>query len=488
MTMEGKLRLMVALAAASLMANAIPAKTVRLAGLAVLFGALLAAARSIFRQTRRLRERGEELEGRREGLESEANRRIAQLQSLNSRLETASGSAEMFLACVPSVLIGLDADGRITRWNAAATTTFGVDADRAAGQTLADCGIRWRQAGAAAQIAAWLASAGPSQRSADIPFERGHQLRLLGLHIRRILAPDGATSFIVIGADITERRALEQELQQAQRMESAGQLAAGIAHEINTPIQYLGDNMRFLREAFEGWRSVLGQYEQVRRAAESGVNPREGLAALGQAIEDADLDYLKKEIPKAIAQSLDGVERVATIVRAMKEFAHPGDKEKAAADLNRALSNTLIVARSELKHVAEVETDFGDLPPVVCRVAEMNQVFLNLLVNAAHAIGEVVKDSRARGKITVRTRREGDRAIIAISDTGCGIPASSRSRIFDPFFTTKPVGRGTGQGLSIARSIVVDKHGGSLTFEPNGSQGTTFVVSVPLVPAPAPAA
>jgi signal transduction histidine kinase len=164
----------------------------------------------------------------------------------------------------------------------------------------------------------------------------------------------------------------------------------------------------------------------------------------------------------------------------MKAFAHPGQTEKVAADLNKALTDTLTVARNELKYVAEVETDFGDLPPVVCHLADLNQVFLNLLVNGAQAIGTVMKETGLKGRIRVQTRTDGDCVTVSISDTGCGIPEAIKSRVFDQFFTTKEVGRGTGQGLALARSIVVDKHGGRITFEPNPPQGTTFVVSVPI--------
>jgi signal transduction histidine kinase len=225
---------------------------------------------------------------------------------------------------------------------------------------------------------------------------------------------------------------------------------------------------------------VIARFEQLRLAAEAGHIPPELLTELQGAIEGADFEYLREEIPKAVAQSLDGVERVATIVRAMKEFAHPGQKQKGAADLNQALANALIVARNEYKYVADAETDFGELPAVVCHIGELNQVFLNLLINAAHAIEEQMKKTDKRGVITVRTRQLNDRAVISISDTGCGIPATIQSKIFDPFFTTKEVGRGTGQGLAIARAIVVEQHGGSITFEPNGAQGTTFVVSLPI--------
>jgi len=196
--------------------------------------------------------------------------------------------------------------------------------------------------------------------------------------------------------------------------------------------------------------------------------------------EASDCAYLLDEIPKALTQTLEGVTQVATIVRAMKDFAHPERKERVAADINKALLSTLTVARNELKYVADVETDFGELPLVVCNLSDLNQVFLNLLVNAAHAIGDVVKQSGKKGKIRVRTLAEGKTVLVAISDTGCGIPEGVRSRIFDPFFTTKEVGRGTGQGLAIARSVVVDRHKGSLTFESVVGEGTTFCVRLPV--------
>jgi signal transduction histidine kinase len=199
-----------------------------------------------------------------------------------------------------------------------------------------------------------------------------------------------------------------------------------------------------------------------------------------QVSEAADLDFLLAETPNSLAQTLEGVDRVATIVRAMKEFAHVDRKEKSATDINKALQCTLTVARNELKYVAKVETDFGDLPLVVCNAGDMNQLFLNLLVNAAHAIGDVVKGTDHLGLIRIQTSLEADTVLISISDTGAGIPEDIREKIYDPFFTTKEVGRGTGQGLAIARSIVVDKHGGNITFTSELGKGTTFYVRLPL--------
>jgi PAS domain S-box-containing protein len=286
-----------------------------------------------------------------------------------------------------------------------------------------------------------------------------------------------------IGRDITGRDAAEVELRHTQKMESVGRLASGIAHEINTPIQFVGDNTRFLQESFESFQSILSKYQELRSALASGTANPELLAEVQRVEEESDCAYLMGEVPQALTQTLEGVDRVATIVRAMKEFAHPEAKEMAATDLNRALQSTLTVARNEWKYVADVETDFGDLPLVVCIVGDLNQVFLNLLVNAAHAINEVVKGTFEKGKIRVRTRAEGTTVLVTISDTGCGIPEANRTKVFDPFFTTKEVGRGTGQGLAISRSVVVDRHKGTLTFESELGKGTTFYVRLPLDPA-----
>ena len=201
----------------------------------------------------------------------------------------------------------------------------------------------------------------------------------------------------------------------------------------------------------------------------------------------ADLDYVLPEIPKAIQQSLEGVERVATIVRAMKEFSHPGTGQKSAVDLNHAIESTITVARNEWKYVAEVVTHFDPkLPPVPCLAGEFNQVILNLIINATHAIADVVGDGgNAKGTITITTRQDQDWAEIRVQDTGAGIPEKIRNRIFEPFFTTKGVGKGTGQGLAISRSVVVDKHGGTIAFETEIGKGTTFIVRLPISQGPA---
>jgi len=291
---------------------------------------------------------------------------------------------------------------------------------------------------------------------------------------------DGRLAALVVSKDVTLRKQLEMELRQSQKLEAVGSLAAGIAHEINTPIQFVGDNMRFLQGAFDDLEKLLGKYHQLQQAAAHGESAKQLAHEIAEAEKAADLEFVAQEIPKALAQSQEGVTRVATIVRAMKEFAHPNGSEKRATDLNKALRSTLTVARSEIKYVADVETDFQELPLVHCDGGDMNQVFLNLLVNAAHAIKDAGEGNRHRGIIRVCTRHTGDRAVISISDTGCGIPENIRAKIFEPFFTTKEVGRGTGQGLAIARTIVVERHGGQLTFESEPGRGTTFHISLPI--------
>jgi signal transduction histidine kinase len=277
-----------------------------------------------------------------------------------------------------------------------------------------------------------------------------------------------------------EERDLSRQEGHARKLEAVGQLAAGIAHEINTPAQYVGDGVHFLKEAFECYQRLVSQYRRAVEVLATAGGQDALVSEIRETETDIDLAYLEANVPGSFASCQDGISRISTIVRAMKEFAHPDQTEMAPADLNRALQTTLAIAKNEYKYVAEVTTEFGDLPSVLCHVGDLNQVFLNLIVNAAHAIGDVVSKGGGKGAIRITTCREGDLARIDIADTGSGIPETIRSRIFDPFFTTKEVGKGSGQGLAIARSIVVTKHHGSLTFESELGKGTTFTIRLPI--------
>jgi two-component system, NtrC family, sensor kinase len=371
-----------------------------------------------------------------------------------------------------------DLDLRITSVNRLAEQTIGYSQEEALQMNLRQLLEPQQACQLERAIAQLIAVHTFNKIELDIRAKDGRRVKL-EMNPRLIYREGTPFGIQAIARDITGRDAAEVELRQAQKLESVGRLASGIAHEINTPIQFVGDNIRFLQDAFGELQSVLRKFQDL---CNSTTQPRSGPQfgrELDRIAAESDSDYLLKEIPKALGQTLDGVERVVTIVRAMKEFAHPESKGMAPADLNKALSNTLTVARNELKYVAEIETDFGELPPVVCSVSDLNQVFLNLLVNAAHAIADVVKDSGRKGKICVSTSLEDTTAVIAISDTGAGIPESIRDRIFDPFFTTKEVGRGTGQGLAIARSVV-DRHKGTLTFATELGKGTCFYVRLPI--------
>jgi signal transduction histidine kinase/HAMP domain-containing protein len=280
--------------------------------------------------------------------------------------------------------------------------------------------------------------------------------------------------------NITELRRLERDLAAAQKLESIGRLAAGVAHEINTPVQFVSDSVQFVRTSLTEIATVIQSYRGLRQAVQSGNEVAAAAAGVAAAETSADFDYIVENAPLALDSAIEGLGRIAAIVRSMKEFAHPDQAKKTSADLNHAIQSTLVIAHNEYKYVAEIETDFGDLPPVQCYLGEINQVVLNLLVNAAQAIGDVVKDTAKLGKLTVRTRLDGDQIEIAVGDTGTGIPLAVRDKIFDPFFTTKAIGKGTGQGLAIAHNVIVTKHGGTLRFETECGKGTTFYIRLPV--------
>jgi PAS domain S-box-containing protein len=410
-------------------------------------------------------------------------RDVGQRRKMQKELREASAEMELLIASIPSILMELSENNRVTRWNSASERTFGPSSAEVLGVPLDDCALRWDWEKVHGSLLACRKER-TAVRADDVRFVRSDGKEgLLGLTISPIQSELGELlGFIILGADISERRLMERQLTQAQKLESIGQLAAGIAHEINTPTQYVGDNTRFLRDAFHDLEQLLETYAGVPAAIKAGVPADELITAMNAAAEEADLEYLKDEIPRAIHQSLEGVERVSKIVAAMKEFSHPGVAEKTAIDINRAIESTVTVARNEWKYVAELVMDLDhSMPPVPCLPGEFNQVVLNIIINAAHALGASMagKESGEKGTITVCTHNLGDHAEIRISDTGTGIPESIRPRIFDPFFTTKDVGKGTGQGLAIAHSVIVDKHGGTLRFESEMGRGTTFIISLP---------
>lgn len=305
--------------------------------------------------------------------------------------------------------------------------------------------------------------------------------------IRPLEDHDGTIShFLALKEDITDKLALEGQLRQSQKLEAIGQLAAGIAHEINTPIQYVGDNTSFFKDSWGNLSCLLTAAQKLRNEVPPDMVPAATLDDFDRCSRNADVEYLSRDIPLAIDQTLEGIERVTRIVRAMKEFSHPGTQDKCAIDLNRAIETTITISRNEWKYIANVETRLDpDLPLVPCLAGEINQVLLNLVVNGAHAIAEAAPHNGANmGTITLSTRRDGDWVEVGVADTGTGIPENVRERVFDPFFTTKEVGKGTGQGLMLAHTVIVKKHQGKIWFDSKVGKGTTFFLRLPLSSAP----
>ncbi len=319
-----------------------------------------------------------------------------------------------------------------------------------------------------------------SHEHAEVRLRRSDEAwRTCEIHATSLLGESRWEGVVLHIWDITDRKTLELELRLAQKLEAVGELAAGIAHEINTPIQYVGDTSRFIDNAFTELIPVLDLYAELLAACQDGTVTPELLDKVEEAHETADVDYLRERIPAACERTIDGVYRVSKIVRALRAFAHPPSLEIGTVDVNEAIRNTLIVATNEYKYVADVSTELSELPAINGNAGDINQVLLNLVVNAAQAIGEVVGESGDRGSIDIRTWRHGHDVWISIADTGPGITDEVAGRVFDPFFTTKEVGRGTGQGLAISRTIVVERHGGSLTFESEPGKGTTFLIRLP---------
>jgi len=397
----------------------------------------------------------------------DAGMRSAERRNLADALAHERNVLRTMIDLIPAFIYAKDAHSRFTACNKLVANRMGVEPEDLIGKTDFDFFPREMAEKFFADEQALIRSGKPLVDCEEIAYDKTRGMDRVILTSKMPLrdAIGNLTGIVGTGFDITDRKAAEERMASSDRLESIGRLAAGVAHEINTPIQYLSDSVSFIRE---GVKELLEYIDALHAAMPQPPAP------------DENVEDLRKEMPPALTLVADGLSRIAEIVRSMKDFAHADQKEMGPTDLNRAIASTLVIARSEYKPVAEVETDYGQLPPVTCHTSQINQVVLNLVVNAAHAIADKIKRSGAVGKITVSTRVEGERVVIAISDTGGGIPEDIRARIFDPFFTTKEVGRGTGQGLSIARNVIVKGHGGELDFTTELGKGTTFYIRLPI--------
>ena len=395
---------------------------------------------------------------------------------LNSLMESA-----------PDAILTLDELDKVVTWNRAANELFGLEGRDISGMPLS-----------------WLVRDPETTPDSCLTAEVHRAMRELlarnpngepfPIEIATGSWDEEERSFTcLIARDLTQRRAAEQqevalrsELDQARKLEAIGQLAAGIAHEINTPTQFVGDNTRFLKESFDDivglLEATIGAVEELEQAENEGAT--QVGRRLRLALDEADIGFLQEEVPKALAQSISGLARVTKIVGAMKEFAHPGQEEKALTDLNRCIESTLTVATNEWRYCCELHLDLeATLPQVRCHAGEFNQAILNMVINASHAVKERSGERpESKGNLWVSSRRDGEWLEVRIRDDGAGIPEFVRARIFDPFFTTKEVGKGTGQGLAIAHDVITRKHGGSLEFETELGVGTCFIIRLPLAP------
>ncbi len=407
--------------------------------------------------------------------------RSRQLYQANALLESEVQRTKAIFETAAEGILLFDEQGQIESMNSAGLQIFGLDP--AAVQSMNVCDLipsasfchREDQCDLATRLKTMMGAnselVGQHKDGNTIPLE----------FVVSEFVSENRVHFSGIVRDVTRRKAMETQLAHSQKMESVGQLSAGIAHELNTPIQFVGDNTRFLKSSFQTLLSVFQSVEALLRECETGTPVSDKVESVKESFDKADFEFLKEEIPLAIDQTLQGAESVARIVKAMKVFSHPGSGEFQEIDLNLALESTLTISRSEWKYCAEVETDFSeDLPHILCQPGELNQAFLNLIVNAAHAMAS--KKAAELGRLTVRTKPNGNSVIVEIQDTGTGIPVSIQNRVFDPFFTTKGVGKGTGQGLAICYHVVVEIHKGKLSFESTEGVGTTFRVEIPIDP------
>ncbi|GFK94744.1 Sensor protein FixL [Fundidesulfovibrio magnetotacticus] len=409
----------------------------------------------------------------------ELDRAIQLLHGEVTERRQAHREINQILSSISAILIGIDREGRVARWNGAAEHALGLPAGQAVGRALNALPLKWDWDAVLAGVAQARELLVP-RRLYNVWYQRPDGGKgFFVIAVNPVRGEDGqADGLLILGDDISEIKFLEAKLSQAAKLEAVGQLASGIAHEINTPTQFVGDSVQFLKDTFTDMERVLALTEAF--AAGEDQDHKAFADTARATLEEIDIGFIREETPRTFARIFDGIERIGTIVQAMKRFSHSGGEEMQPVNIHQAIRNTLTISRNEWKYVAQVRTDFDEsLKEVPCHPGEINQVLLNIIVNAAHAIGDAGRTG-GLGVITISTRKDGDTAEIRIADNGPGIPEAVQPRVFEMFFTTKEVGKGSGQGLAISHDIVVNKHKGSLTFETAEGAGATFIIRLPL--------
>lgn len=396
---------------------------------------------------------------------------------ISTDLKSTHAQTERLINVISAIIISVDEEGLVTQWNRAAERIFGISAEDVLGKPFLQCGIRWNSKDTATLILD-CGKQCEQKRLDDIPFMRTDgRDGFVGLTLYPL---DEGKGLLVLGADITERRIMENQLIQSQKLESIGQLAAGVAHEINNPVGFISSNLTTLDEYRGDIQELISLYQDLETQAAASAAGSPILAATLEKLRvfkhKMDLQFILDDFAKVISESREGTDRVKKIVQDLKDFSHVDQAEMKRADINKGLDSTLNIAWNEIKYKATVTKEYGDIPRVSCFPQQINQVFMNMLVNAAQAIED-------HGHIRIATTAVPDQhnpmVEIRISDNGKGISPDHLPRIFDPFFTTKVVGKGTGLGLSIAHSII-KKHQGEIKVESELNKGTTFIIRLPV--------
>lgn len=401
---------------------------------------------------------------------------------INEALDAEKEYLKVTLEAIGDGVIAVDSEGEILFVNKAAENLFEIQEFEVIGESIEDLLKEMVENNDAEKISPFIISPIDSYNTVkrkQIIVNTADNKRKILLVGSSIIQQDNQKGVVFTFKDKTALISIENQLSLSQKMESVGHLAAGIAHEINTPLQFVGDNREFLSQAF----SSLNQYvAYVRELSEKNINSSEELKRIKEKEKELDVDFLLNEIPEALEQSLTGIKRVSSIVLSMKNFAHPGTKDKSSYDINKGIEVTINISRNKWKYVADLETKLApDLPPLYCSLDEINQVILNLILNGADAIEDKINDSKYdKGLIKIETEHVNDIIEIKISDNGMGIPTDNHQKIFNPFFTTKEVGKGTGQGLAICHDIIVKNHNGEIFLDSIPGEGTTFTIKLPI--------
>lgn len=406
---------------------------------------------------------------------------ITEFKELEQALKNTFKENELIINSINAILICLDQDKNIYKWNREAENVLEIPTENAIGENITKLNIQWD----IEKIEENLNKAKDKPIHMDeINFiDKNSNVKKLAFTIYPIIDMKETRGYLLLGKDITQKKIMESQLIHFQKLEAIGELAAGIAHEINTPVQYVYGNLSYIKDTIVNVLELVSEYKKiVSDCLKTSTSKNDFIEKVKEKEQEVDVDFLVEDLPNALDESIQGLERVIKIVRSMRRFSHSGEAEEKFFDINASIEDTIEISRNVWKYHSDIKLELDEnLPPVFGNPDEINQVLLNIIVNAAHAITEKVTSMnlQEKGLITIRTLKKDNMVEIQIQDTGTGIPKTIRDKIFDPFFTTKEVGKGTGQGLYLSYNII-KKHNGNIFFETEEGKGTTFCIQLPI--------